>query len=181
MSLTCVRFTLIFCKPSNFKFRSSYIFVECSTKWKHRARARGRETNLSFPQPIIPTHSRRATPPQELQIPRPDIFSTWMGGGGAVPLQATSWMERSTVTSPQDTAGCTHHPEPPECAPGSCWGAEGSQRTHPSPTPVQPSHCLGRVTLEDVSECKAGAQEDLLQFNYLFKDSISNYSHILRY
>ena len=36
--------------------------------------------------------------------------------------------------------------------PGSGWGAEGSQGTHPSPTPVQPSHCPGRVALEEVSE-----------------------------
>ena len=64
--------------------------------------------------------------------------------------------------------------------PGSCWGAEGSQGIHPSPTPVQPSHCPGRVTLEEVSECKARGQEDLLQSNYLLKDSVSKYSHILR-
>ena len=92
-----------------------------------------------------------------------------MGGGGVVPLQATRWMERSTVTSPQVTVGCTHHPEPPECAPRLRLGSRG-----------QPGNTSLSHALEEVSECKAGGQEDLLQFNYLFKDSISSYSHIVR-
>ena len=163
---------------SGLPLPSLILFVESNTKWKHRALASGRKTNLSFPQPTIPTHSRGATP-QELQIPCRDMFSTWMGGGRAVPLQATTgW--RGARSPHLKTLWDVHtilnflggHP-------GSCWGAEGSQGTHPSPTPVQPSHCPGRA-LEEVSECKVRGQEDLLQSNYLLKDSISKYSHILR-
>lgn len=57
----------------------------------------------------------------------------------------------------------THTPSwTPHVCPGSHWGAEGSRGTQASPlTPVQPSHCPGRVTAEVVSECRGGSQEGL--------------------
>ena len=63
MSLTCVRFTLIFCKPSNFKFRSSYTFCRVQNKMKTQGPGQGQGNQSFLPTAHHPNSQQKGDPP----------------------------------------------------------------------------------------------------------------------
>ena len=137
MSLTCVRFTLIFCKPSNSKFRSSYTFCRVQNKMKTQGPGQGQGNQSFLPTAHHPNSQQKGDPPG-IANTTPRYIQYLNGRWWSSPSPSNQLMERSTVTSPQDTAGCTYHPEPPECAPrlllGSTGQPENTSFSHPNAT-----------------------------------------------